>query len=88
MHVTSTTSDTDRALLEVAGIGKSDEEPPSVLYHYREITRSTVPFDDNTTAVSLFSRYFIDELWNLLVTETNHYAQANAHAWTDVTTEE
>ena len=44
--------------------------------------------------MSLFCRYFTDEVWNLLVTETNCYAQANlssmpnARAWTDVTTEE
>ena len=94
MHVTSTTSDTDLALPEVTGIWESDEEPLSVLYHYRKIPGSKVPFDDNTTAVSLFCRYFTDEVWHLLVTESNHYAQANlssmpnAHAWADVTTEE
>ena len=77
MHVTSTTSDTGRALPEVAGIWESDEEPLSVLYHHREIPGSTVPFDESTTAVSLFCRYFSDEVWNLLVTETNRYAQAN-----------
>ena len=94
MHVTSTTSDTDCALPEVARTWESDEEPLSVLYHYREIPGSTILFDDNVTAVSLFCRYFTDEVWNLLVTETNHYAQANlssmpnAHAWTDITTEE
>ena len=44
--------------------------------------------------MSLFYRYFTDEVWNLLVTETNRYAQANlssmpnARAWTDVTIEE
>ena len=94
MHVTSTTSDTHCALPEVAGVCKPDEEPLSVLYCYREIPGSTAPFDDNTTVVSLFCSYFTDEVWNLLVTETNHYAQANlssipnAHAWTDITTEE
>ena len=94
MHVTSTASDTDYALPEVAGTWESDEEPLSVLYRYREIPGSTVPFDDNTNAASLFCRYFTDEVWNLLVTETNRYAQANlssmpnAHKWTDVTTEE
>ena len=94
MHVTSTASDTDHALPEVAGTWESDEEPLSVLYRYREIPGSTVPFDDNTNAASLFCRYFTDEVWNLLVTETNRYAQANlssmpnACIWTDVTTEE
>ena len=44
--------------------------------------------------MSLFCRYFTDEVWNLLVTETNRCAQANlssmpnAHRWTDITTEE
>ena len=71
IHVTSTISDTDRALPEVAGIWESDEEPLSVLYRYREIPDSTIPFDDNTTAVSLFCKYFTDEVWNLLVIETN-----------------
>ena len=91
---TSATSDTDHALPEVAGTWEADEEPQSVLYRYREIPGSTVPFDDDTTAVSLFYRYFTDEVWNLLVTETNRYAQANlssmphARAWTDVTIEE
>ena len=32
MHITSTASDTDRALPEVAGTWESDEEPLSVLY--------------------------------------------------------
>ena len=93
MHVISTISDTDQALPEIQEPGSQMRlEPLSILYHYREIPGSTVPFDDNTNAVSLFCRYFTDEVWNLLVTET-HYAQANlssmpnACVWIDVTTE-
>ena len=77
MHGTSTTSYTDRAIPGVVRPCESDEEPPSVLYCYRKIPGSTVPFDDNTTAVSLFSRFLTDEVLNLLFTETYRYAQAN-----------
>ena len=66
MHVTSAISDTDCSLPEVVGTWESDKEPLSVLYHYREIPGSTVLFDDETTAVSLFFKYFTDEVWNLL----------------------
>ena len=69
-------------------------ETDDALIRYREIPGSTVPFDDNTSALSLFCRYFTDEVWNLLLTETNRYAHVNlssmpnACAWTDVTIDE
>ena len=51
------------------------------------------PVDDSASAVDLFCRFFTDEVWDLLVAETNRYAarcrQQNTHPrerpWTDVT---
>ena len=49
---------------------------------------------DSTTAVSLFDRFFTEEVWDLLVTETNRYVATNQsgkpHAckWYDVTVKE
>ena len=46
------------------------------------------------TAADLFCSYFTEEVWALLVTETNRYAQTNcsskpkARAWTDTTVAE
>ena len=45
-------------------------------------------------ALDFFAKYFIDEVWDLLVTETNRYAHANissrphSRAWNDVNVEE
>ena len=69
-------------------------EPNSYCYQYTKTPGPTLPFTDDTTALDIFSRYFTHEVWDLLVTETNRYAQANlshtpsARAWTDVTTDE
>jgi len=34
----------------------------------------TTPVDDRLSAVDLFSRFFTEAVWELLVVETNHYA--------------
>jgi len=55
---------------------------------------SNVPFSDSTTAVSLFDRFFTEEMWDLLVTETNCYAASNQSGkpkpckWYDVIVDE
>ena len=47
-------------------------ESSAFCYNYE---RSPGPaFDTNSTALDVFSRLFTDEVWELLVTETNHYA--------------
>ena len=87
-------SETDNLLPVVAGTWEQDEEPQCLLYDYKEIPGSTIPFENGTTAVSLFCRYFTDEVWNLLVTETNRYSldnlshKPNAHAWSNVSVDE
>ena len=64
------------------------------LLHSSTTRGSNVPYSDDTTAVDLFCSYFTEEVWALLVTETNCYAQTNrsskpkARAWTNVTVEE
>lgn len=70
------------------------KNPVAYYYRYAATHASNVPVTDNTTAADLYCSYFIDEVWVLLFTETNRYAQANlsdkpsAHAWTGVTVEE
>jgi len=58
---------------------------------------STLPFPDGTIKVNLFNRFFTPEVWDLLVSETNRYAEANlpchsskprAQTWENVTVEE
>ena len=51
-------------------------------------------FQPDVTPIELFSHFFTDEVWDLIVTGTNRYAAANrsvsthSHPWTDVTVEE
>lgn len=46
-------------------------------------------FDVDSEPVVFFDRLFTDELWDLLITETNRYArQANVNNWVDTTQEE
>lgn len=43
-------------------------------------------FDVDSEPVVFFDRLFTDELWDLLITETNRYArQANVNNWVDTT---
>ena len=73
---------------------EQDEEPSSFQHIYTATRGSNVPYSDDTTAVDLFCSYFTEEVWALLVTETNRYAKSNrsskpkARAWTDITVEE
>ena len=70
------------------------EEPISYCYQYTKIPGPTIHFTDNTTALYIFTKYFTDEVWDLLVMETNRYAHANtssrphSRAWNDVCVEE
>jgi len=63
-------------------------------YVYTATPGSNIPFSDSTTAVSLFDRFFTEEVWDLFVTETNRYAASNqsgkpkARNWYDVTVDE
>ena len=53
-----------------------------------------LPFIADTSAVDLFYSYFTDNVWALLVTETNWYAQQNpsekpnSQVWMEVSVEE
>jgi len=73
------------------------QEPSSCSYPYQKTPGSTLPFPDGTTKVDLFNRFFTPEVWDLLVSETNRYAEANlpshsskpsARTWENVTAEE
>ena len=64
------------------------------IYLYNKTPGSTVPFPDGTTSPDLFSRFFTDKVWDLLVNETNWYAhnnfssKPNPRAYTDVNVDE
>ena len=89
----SETIDIDHSLPGVEGTWE-DEQPNSLLCTFAATRASNVLVTDDTTAADFYCSYFIDEVWVLLVTETNRYAQTNfsdkpsACAWTDVTVEE
>ena len=65
-----------------------------MLFAYAAKRGSKVPFTDDTLAVDLFYSYFIEDIWALLVTKTNRYAQQNlsekpnARVWMEVSVEE
>jgi len=44
---------------------------------YNKTPGSTEPFPDGTASLDLFCRFFTDEVWALLVAETNGYAYDN-----------
>ena len=75
------------------GTWEQDKEP-SFEHTYTATCGSNVSYSDDTTAVDLFCSYFTEEVWALLVTETNRYAKTNrfgkpkACAWIDITVEE
>ena len=66
--------DIDWFLSPVGGIWKEDEEPDSILFTYEAKHSSNVPFTADTSPVELFYGYFTEDVWALLVTETNQYA--------------
>jgi len=49
-------------------------EPDSCTYMYNKTPGSTIPIPDDTSSLDLFCRFFTDDVWELLVTETNRYA--------------
>jgi len=51
-----------------------NEEPQTLQFPYTATSGSNIPFSDSTTAVSLFDRFFTEEVWDLLVAKTNKYA--------------
>ena len=70
------------------------EEPTSYTLPYSKTPGPTSP---NVTPLSttgdLFCRFFTDQVWDLVMVETNRYANSfvdnpSARAWTDTTVEE
>ena len=49
-------------------------EPTNTKFTYSPTPGPNVRFPDNTRPLDLFLMYFTDQVWNLLVTETNRYA--------------
>jgi len=49
-------------------------EPDSGTYMYNKTPGSTIPIPDDTSSLDLFCRFFTDDVWEFLVTETNRYA--------------
>ena len=50
------------------------EEPSSLCFNYGLTPGPQIHFRNNITPLELFCKYFLDEVWDLLVTETNRYA--------------
>ena len=69
------------------------KESTSFVYPCRSAAGPTTPLAtlQDETALDLFCRFFTDDVWQLIVDETNRYASANTastpHAWpwSDVT---
>ena len=51
------------------------QEPASFYYNF--MPEAKVLFKNNTSAFNLFCLFFTDEVWDLLTTETNRYANTN-----------
>jgi len=66
--------DTIEDALPTIGGAWQNEEPRALQFLYTATPGSNIPFTDCTTAVSLFDKFFTEEVWDLLVTETNNYA--------------
>ena len=70
------------------------EEPTSLSFNYPHTPGPRVHLGSTLTPSQLFCKYFTDEVWDLLVTETNRYAclrfpcRQHARPWTDVSIEE
>ncbi len=69
-------------------------EPSSFTYTYTQTPGPTASISNDPSACTLFCRFFTDEVWKLIVTETNRYAAtivgntAHARPWYGVTVEE
>ena len=70
------------------------QEPTSYCYSYTKTPGPTTDFSDDTTPLQFFMLFFTDEVWDLLVTETNKYANNNQstkptpRAWNNITSDE
>ena len=70
------------------------EEPTSLSFNYPHTPGPRVHLGSTLTPSQLFCKYFTDEVWDLLVTETNRYAclrfpcRQHSRPWTDVSIEE
>lgn len=70
------------------------KEPLACHYQYTKTAGPTSQLDPSLTPSQLFFRYFTDDVWELIVRETNRYAHGNlsdaphARPWEDVTTPE
>ena len=69
-------------------------ESSAFCYNYECSPGPTSAFDTNSTVLDVFSKFFTDEVWDLLVTETNHYADdtrivsPSYRAWQPISIEE
>ena len=72
------------------------EEPTSVMWPYSWEPGPCSGLGSNASALDYFSLFFTDEVWDLIIKETNRYAarvqststSPNARPWHDVTKEE
>ena len=70
------------------------EEPSSLCFNYGLTPGPRIHLRNNITPLELFCKYFTDEVWDLLVTETNRSACSrfpccqHARPWTDISTDE
>ena len=90
----STTTPGSTNYLEAVSDNWHKREPDSCTYVYNKTPGSTVPIPDGTSSLDIFCRFFTDEVWDLLVTETNRYAhdhpstKPNARVYDDVDIDE
>ena len=74
--------------------GWMKDESNALNYNYNNTPGPTTTAGSDVTPLNLFSRFFTDEVWELLVEETNRYASENvshtphARPWKDVTVPE
>ena len=67
-------SDSDTRLLKRKWMMR---EPNQTIYTYTGgAAGPTTPVNTSMSALELFSRFFTDEVWDLIVTETNRYARS------------
>lgn len=74
--------------------GRWEKEPTVVLHEFTQTPGPSSHIDSDSTPRDLFCRFFTDDVWDLLVTETNKYAAENASTaphtrpWYDTTVPE
>ncbi len=90
-HVSASTA----AILHEIGITWKKEEPTSFVCQYAKKPGPTSPsVSSQSTPGDLFYRFFTDEVWELIVVETNRYANSfvannsGSGAWIDTTENE